>query len=467
MKKFAVTIAIIVVVIVAAISALVIVYSNSTSTAGSTDKFPANTTVNGVDCSELTYEQAEAKLTKHWNSRHIEVTCSLNVRSDSFTDFGYEYDLTKSLENVNGTRIISAAMNHYFDTAYKLKIPMTVASYDKEFKKEVLDSPVFKIENVTKTADAYVDLNDPDFPIVDHVFGNEPDMDRVFEDLTESISKGNINFVFDEREYSVIPEVLAHDEDLHEYQQFCREYLNQEITYELGEETFTISAEDLAFMMKDDLSGDADKKAVKKYVAKLADKYDNINSTREFKSLTGKDVTVPPGTYGWMIDQAAETKQLIKDIESREDVTRDPVFAATGYGEYARDMGDTYIDVDISTQEVNFYKNGKLIFSSPCVTGSRATGTVTDVGAYYILNKIRDVVLRGDNGDGTEYESPVSYWLGVNWTGEGFHDANWRGSFGGSIWTYNGSHGCINMPPWRMPELYEKAEVDIPVAVHY
>lgn len=465
MKKFTVTIAIIVVAMIAALSALVLTYSKSIS--DDMGVFPDNTTVNGIDCSELTYEQAETKLTKQWNSRHIEVTCTLSVRSDAFTDFGYEYDLIKSLENANGTRIISAALNHYFNTTYRLKIPMTVASYDKDFKEEVLASPVFKIENVTETTDAYVDLSDPSFPIVDHVFGNKPDMDRVFEDLTACISKGNINFVFDEREYSVIPEVLAHDKDLHAYQQFCREYLNQEITYDLGEETFTISAEDLASMMKDDLSGKVDKKAVKKYVAKLADKYDNINSTREFTSLTGKDVTVPPGTYGWMIDQTAEAKQLIKDIESRENVSRDPIFAATGYGEYTRDMGDTYIDVDISAQEVNFYKNGKLIFSSPCVTGNRATGTVTDVGAYYILNKVRNVVLRGDNGDGTEYESPVSYWLGVNWTGEGFHDANWRGSFGGSIWTYNGSHGCINMPTWRMPELYEKAEVGIPVAVHY
>lgn len=465
MKKLVVTIATIIVLLIAAITTLVLTYSKSAPINAET--FPINTTVNGIDCSNLTYEQAEAKLTKHWNSRHIEVTCNLNVRSASFTDYGYEYDLEESLENVNGTRIVSAALNHYFGIPYRLNIPMTVKSFDEDFKKEVFASDVFKLENITKAENAYVDLSDPNFAIVNHAFGNEPDMDRVFTALTESISKGEINFVFDEKKYSKIPKVMAHDEGLHEYQQFCREYLTQDITYELGKETFTISAEDLASMMKDDLSGRADKKAVKKYVSQLANKYDNINSTREFKSLTGKDVTVPPGTYGWMIDQPAEVKRLIKDIESHENISRDPIFAATGYGEYTRDMGDTYIDVDISEQEVNFYKNGKLIFSSPCVTGNRLTGTVTDVGAYYILNKIRNVVLRGDNGDGTEYESFVSYWLGINWAGEGFHDASWRGSFGGSIWTYNGSHGCINMPTWRMPELYEKAEVDIPVAVHY
>lgn len=465
MKKIAVIIATIILLIIAALSAITIAYSKSADT--DFDKFPSNTSVNGVDCSGLTYEQAEAKLTKHWNSRHIEVTCTLNVRSDAFTDFGYEYDLIENLEKAASSSVMKAALNHYIGFPFNIKIPMKIESYDEDFKKKVFASPVFQIENVTKSTSAYVDLSDPNFPIVEHVFGNEPDMDRVFNDLTESISKGNINFVFDEMKYSKIPEVMAHNDDLKEYQKFCREYLDQEITYELGEETFTIPAEDLASMMKADMSGTADKKAVKKYVSKLANKYDNIYSTREFKSFTGKVITVPPGTYGWMIDQEAEVKQLIKDIESHENISRDPVFRAKGYGEYCRDMGDTYIDVDISAQEVNFYKNGTLIFSSPCVTGNRLTGTVTDVGAYYILNKLRNVVLRGRNVDDTEYESPVSYWMGINWSGEGFHDASWRGSFGGSIWTYNGSHGCINMPLWRMPELYEKAAVGIPVAVHY
>ena len=465
MKKFAVTVAIIIVLIVAALSAVTMAYARSVDK--SFDRFPDNTVINGVNCSSLTCEQAEKKLTKYWNSRHIEVTCNLGVRTDNFTGFGYEYDLTDGLENAASSSVVKAALNHYLGMPLKLDVPMKVVGYDKDFKQKVLDSSVFKIENITESTSAYVDLSDPDFPIVDHVFGNEPDMERVFDDLTSSISAGDIKFIFDEMKYSKIPEVMAHDEELHEYQKFCREYLDQEITYELGEETFTVSAEDLAAMMNSDLSGKANKKAVKKYVAKLAEKYDNINSTREFKSLTGKNVTVPPGTYGWMIDQEAETKKLIKNINSHQDISREPEFLATGYGEYRRDMGDTYIDVDISNQEVNYFKDGKLIFSSPCVTGNRLTGTVTDVGAYYILNKVRNVVLRGRNVDDTEYESPVSYWLGVNWAGEGFHDANWRGSFGGSIWTYNGSHGCINMPTWTMPELYEKAEVDIPVAVHY
>ena len=108
-----------------------------------------------------------------------------------------------------------------------------------------------------------------------------------------------------------------------------------------------------------------------------------------------------------------------------------------------------------------------FVFSSKCVTGCKATGTTTDIGTYYIINQVRDVVLKGDNGDGTQYESPVKYWLGVTWTGQGFHDADWRSKFGGNIWVSSGSHGCINMPPKKMPSLYRQAEIGMPVVIHY
>ena len=39
----------------------------------------------------------------------------------------------------------------------------------------------------------------------------------------------------------------------------------------------------------------------------------------------------------------------------------------------------------------------------------------------------------------------VTYWMPFN-GGIGFHDATWRGCFGGQIYIWSGSHGCVNMP---------------------
>ena len=45
----------------------------------------------------------------------------------------------------------------------------------------------------------------------------------------------------------------------------------------------------------------------------------------------------------------------------------------------------------------------------------------------------------------------------------GMHDANWRGSFGGSIYKTNGSHGCINLPVGVAKTIFENIETGMPV----
>ena len=39
--------------------------------------------------------------------------------------------------------------------------------------------------------------------------------------------------------------------------------------------------------------------------------------------------------------------------------------------------------------------------------------------------------------------------------------------FGGEIYKYNGSHGCINMPYYNVSKLYDMVQVGTPVHVKY
>ena len=50
--------------------------------------------------------------------------------------------------------------------------------------------------------------------------------------------------------------------------------------------------------------------------------------------------------------------------------------------------------------------------------------------------------------------------------GQGLHDASWRSRFGGNIYIYNGSHGCVNMPRSEVSKLYNMVEIGTPVYVH-
>ncbi|MBQ9320937.1 MAG: L,D-transpeptidase, partial [Eubacterium sp.] len=92
----------------------------------------------------------------------------------------------------------------------------------------------------------------------------------------------------------------------------------------------------------------------------------------------------------------------------------------------------------------------------------------TPSGIYFMKFKELDHILTGERDEegNPEYETPCSYWMPFN-GGIGFHDAWWRGAFGGEIYTYDGSHGCINMPLEAAGQLYEVITTEMPIVIYY
>ena len=118
-----------------------------------------------------------------------------------------------------------------------------------------------------------------------------------------------------------------------------------------------------------------------------------------------------------------------------------------------------YILVSISDQKLWFYKKGKLQLTSAVVTGQSGEHD-TPRGTYRIQYKATDIYLRGP-----DYKTFVNYWMPFN--GEyGLHDALWRNSFGGNIYSYNGSHGCVNLPYSVAERIFYEASVGFLVKVY-
>ncbi len=124
-------------------------------------------------------------------------------------------------------------------------------------------------------------------------------------------------------------------------------------------------------------------------------------------------------------------------------------------------FGGTYVEIDISNQILYYYEDGVCRFTTSIVTGSHRTGHDTPTGVYRILGKQRNVTLIG-----RDYASFVSYWMNFIGNSVGLHDASWRSRFGGSIYLTNGSHGCVNIPPSVMPQLYSMVSVGTPVVLY-
>lgn len=120
----------------------------------------------------------------------------------------------------------------------------------------------------------------------------------------------------------------------------------------------------------------------------------------------------------------------------------------------------SYIKVSIVEQKLYYYERNKLVLETNIVTGMRGVSP-TPTGDYKVLSKERNVNLTG-----ADYTSFVSYWIAFKGNSYGLHDASWRSRFGGNIYTYNGSHGCVNMPRSEVSKLYDMVEIGTPVYVH-
>ena len=167
--------------------------------------------------------------------------------------------------------------------------------------------------------------------------------------------------------------------------------------------------------------------------------------------LTTKKM-VKSGKYYYYFDSAAKAKTKAfkyHDVTIRPNKKTGAItkkqYRRASYGPYNYKK---YILVDISDQTLKYYVKGKVKLKSKVVTGGRGCGTPT--GRFKLHHKARNVNLTGPG-----YVSHVNYWMPFIGQSYGMHDASWRSQFGGSIYKYNGSHGCVNMPRSKVSKLYK------------
>ena len=123
----------------------------------------------------------------------------------------------------------------------------------------------------------------------------------------------------------------------------------------------------------------------------------------------------------------------------------------------------TYVDVDIASQIVKYYKEGIQVMECPCVTGDVATHKDTPKGTWKVSCHTKGKWLNGPT-----WHNWVDYWMRFTADGCGFHDAMWRDDTEYVRETYltNGSHGCVNLRHADADKLFEYIGVGTVVYVH-
>ncbi len=464
--------------VIAGAAAAVLVVGYAVGALYYTNHLFAGSKINGMNCANMTEKKADAALKKQVKSYEIELDFRNNEsRTILGSDIGYQYTGSGDVKDVMKKQNPLLWVSGLFSKKnYNVEID---ANFDETALRAQLDNlDCLQEANMEAPADAQIAFVDNQFVIQDETQGTTLDEGTLFTALEEAVHTSQTKLSVEKTGAYAKPSVTKDDETLIHQKDIWNSCATATITYTFGDEQEVLDGMQIKDWLSYDEEGNyvENKEAVmahiKEYVLDLATRRNTMGRDRTITStMTGEPVTISGGSYGFRIDQSEEAEQIYENIMNHDVVTREPAYAsrATTYSMTGDDIGNTYVEVDLGNQHLWYYKEGTLIMDTDFVSG---TYTISDrrtpSGAYSLMYKQKDQVLRGTrSADGTyEYESPVKYWMPFN-GGIGFHDASWRYSFGGSIFMYSGSHGCINLPSSMAAELYENIEAGCPVLCFY
>lgn len=343
--------------------------------------------------------------------------------------------------------------------------------YEQKYDVKKLDFLILESDfdvNGTLPKDAYVEAGENEAVIVPEQPGTRIDPEKMKELILASLAENRTEVKTDTVYFQ--PEVRQEDESLKKEVVELNKLYKLKICFDFVDREYVLGGKELAGMvdLKEDGSREPNRDKLTEWVAEMAAETDTYGTTRTFEATGIGQVQVPPGIYGWQINVADTVDYIIEIMDTEEgEVTVEPKYNHYGYARQSNDIGDTYIEVDLSRQYLWAYSGGELIYESNIVSGMGNTEWSTPVGVNMIWSMERDQVLKGSSFDtGVRYESPVKYWMPINWWGVGLHDASWRSSFGGSIYMGNGSNGCINLPESTAAAIFNNFYPGTPVVVY-
>lgn len=336
--------------------------------------------------------------------------------------------------------------------------------YNDEMLGEAVDSlSCMDKENMREPQDAKIsDYTSGGYTIIKEDEGTELLEDKVKEAVAAAVMSLAESVDLEEQGCYVSPSITSEDEALKTACETMNKYVGARITYQFGDKSETLSGDEIHnWLTVNGTSVRINEGKATEYVKKLAASYDTAYKAKSLKTSYGKTVSITGGSYGYKINQAKEAAMLVSLIKNGEQTSREPEYSQKGASRTGNDYGNTYVEINLTAQHLYFYVKGKLVVQSDFVSGNAAKGWSTPAGAYSITYKQRNATLKGQG-----YATPVSYWMPFN-GGIGLHDANWRKTFGGTIYKTNGSHGCVNLPPAVAKTIYENISAGDPVLCYH
>ena len=207
------------------------------------------------------------------------------------------------------------------------------------FSREKLEEQVnslncAKKENQIAPENAYVSFVNSEFTIVPETEGNELNTKEAYQMICRAIDNdaAEVNLESDPKAYKKA-DVTKESSELQNMVNTYKNLTKANITYTFGDETVTLDGNTIKNWLQFDEKGqllqndEAFRQHVVDYVAQLAADHDTVGTERQFQTTSGRTVYVYGSAYGWKIDQDKEVAQLMQEIQSGTQTTREPVYS--------------------------------------------------------------------------------------------------------------------------------------------
>lgn len=296
------------------------------------------------------------------------------------------------------------------------------------------------------------------FILTEEQEGNKVDVESIGEYINSNLTTKDLVLNLDDFKYSQPEDFITvekYNDEFSKWSSFC-------ITYSNG---FAITAEDVKpffnltdeykIVFKQDSKEDL-KEKVQEWVNNDLESYNTLGGTFKFLTHDGEEVELKGVNYGDIMDKQKEIEFLVEAIENLQPYSqRIPVMSIDD----PDDIQSNIIEVSIEDQHLWYWQNGEVVMETDIVTGWKDK-TDTPKGVYKILDKINGTYLAG-----VDYKVWVDKWIRF-WHGYGLHDAMWRYEFGDDIYTWDGSHGCVNLPRPFAGDLYDMINIGDCVVIY-
>ncbi len=431
------------------------------------ERFTPNTEFMSVNVGNLTLDEAKNRVSEEIsNDEYILLEDGKEIAKVKIADLNPVYNTDKEL-----TEMYYSQNPNYWLANF---VTNTVSAEESEVESLIdLDTTEIAEEiNASGDREAAQDASinydeEKGYHPVEGEAGNlvDPELleQKIVDQIDEKENKINLEEAYDQ------PKVNLEDPAIQDTLEEIDNVINTDLTIEISGDKVTLDPKQIESWLHFDENNQMvlDQEQVADYLRTLDEKYSTYGTTREFESTLQGTVEVPPGILGWGIDIEAAAEELSNDILNQASGSHQLATVSSGGNAGAEDeIGDTYIEIDLTNQQMFLYVDDELILQTDIVSGQPGAETVP--GANAVNEMLYKTNLVGYNQFyNVNYSTPVDYWIRFDDQAQGIHDASWQGTFGGDTHLYAGSLGCINTPHGAVATIFEYVEIGTPVMVFY